>query len=302
MAADVSLKLVTMLPKKHPVGRSFNGFITRFNKEFAGKVRFDWRGGPEVIQQFKQPNAVRFGSIDATITSPSYVNGILKVSGAANYSNKNYQELQASGYHAHMAKLHAAKGLIYVGELPVSPLRFHIFLRKKIKSISELKNLKIRAFPAMAPAVKALGASPLILPMSEIYTAMERGIIDGMVNGVQGVGKQYTGLVKGYITPGMYRGAFHILVNPKSWAKLNSNLRVDVTKYIRNTAATDFETAYVAPLKGGYKRLEKNGIEVIKFSAAEEAKYKKLIFDAAWKSVAKRAPKEAKQLQSMLMK
>ena len=45
-------------------------------------------------------------------------NGILSVSGAANYSNKSYEEVKASGYLDYMAELFAPKGLVYVGELP----------------------------------------------------------------------------------------------------------------------------------------------------------------------------------------
>ena len=108
---------------------------------------------------------MRLGSIDATLTSPSYANGILNVSGAANYSNKNYEEIKKTGYHAYMTELHKAKGLVYVGELPVSDLRFHLFLAKPIAKLSDLKNMKIRVFPAIAPAVKALGALPVVLPM-----------------------------------------------------------------------------------------------------------------------------------------
>ena len=79
--------MVTMLPAKHPVGKSFGGFIKRINAALKGEFQIDWRGGPEAVGQFKQPNAVRLGSVDATIASPSYVNGILNVSGASNYSN-----------------------------------------------------------------------------------------------------------------------------------------------------------------------------------------------------------------------
>ena len=147
-AAEVSLKMVSMMPKKHPIGKSYNGFVTRLNKEFKGEFQIDWRGGPEVIQQFKQPNAVRIGSIDMTLTSPSYVNGILSVSGSANYSNKTYEEIRASGYLDYMAELHAAKGLIYVGELPVTQLKFHLYFNKEIKTIDEIKNLKILKFPS----------------------------------------------------------------------------------------------------------------------------------------------------------
>ena len=119
-AAEVKLNLVSMLPKKTPIGQAFGGFINRLNKELSGEFQIDWRGGPEVVPQFKQPNAVRLGSVDMTLTSPSYANGILNVSGSANYSNKQYNAIKSTGYHDYMAKLHAPKGLIYIGELPVS--------------------------------------------------------------------------------------------------------------------------------------------------------------------------------------
>lgn len=301
-SAEVSLKLVSMLPKKHPVGRSFGGFITRLNKELKGEFRIDWRGGPEVVAQFKQPNAVRIGSIDMTITSPSYANGILAVSGAANYSNKSYEEIKATGYLDYMAELHAAKGLIYVGELPVSQLRFHIFLRKSVSKISDLKNLKIRVFPAIAPAVKALGASPLILPMGEIYTAMERGIIDGFAQGALAIGKQYQKLLEGYIEPGFYRATFHLLANPKSWAKVPRATQAKVINFVRNTDPATYEAGWNKALKAGYNRLKMNNIKPIRFSPDEEAKYKRLVLDAAWAAVRSKAPSEGKRLQSMLMK
>lgn len=302
VAAEVSLKLVSMLPKKHPVGRAFGGFITRLNKEFKGEFQIDWRGGPEVVPQFKQPNAVRIGSVDMTLTSPSYANGILSVSGAANYSNKQYNEIKATGYLDYMAELHAAKGLVYVGELPVSQLRFHIFLRKPIKTIAELKNMKIRVFPAIAPAVKALGASPLVLPMGDIYTAMERGIIDGFAQGVSGIGKQYQGLLKAYIAPGFYRATFHLLANPKSWAKVPPATQAKLIKFVRDTDPATFEAGWNKPLAASYKRLAQNKIKAIRFSPEEEARYKRLVLDAAWAAVRKKAPEAGKRLQSMLMK
>lgn len=302
VSAETSLKLVSMLPKKHPIGRLFNGFITRLNKEFTGEFRIDWRGGPEIIPQFKQPNAVRIGSVDMTITSPSYANGILAVSGSANYSNKTYEEIKATGYLDYMEKLHAEKGLVYIGELPVTRLRFHIFLRKPIAKMAALQNMKIRVFPAIAPAVKALGASPLVLPMGDIYTAMERGIIDGFAQGVSGVGKKFQGLAKAYVQPGFYRAAFHVLANPKSWAKVPKATRAKLVRFVRDTEPAAFEASWDKPLDIGYRQLAANKVKAIRFSAEEEAKYKRLVLDAAWAAVRGKAPKEGARLQSMLMK
>ena len=301
-AAEVSLKMVSMMPKKHPIGKSYNGFVTRLNKEFKGQFQIDWRGGPEVIQQFKQPNAVRIGSIDMTITSPSYANGILSVSGAANYSNKSYEEVKASGYLDYMAELFAPKGLVYVGELPVSQLKFHIYFNKVIKTIDEIKGLKIRVFPAISAAVNSLGATPVVLPMTEIYSAMERGLVDGFSTGVSGVGKQYKGLIKSYTEPGFYRAAFHILVNPKGWAKLSPGLQKKVTKWIRNVEPPIYEASWNKGLKVGYKTLADLNIKPVPFPPEVKKRFSRMVLEAAWNAVKKKAPKEGKRLQSMLMK
>ena len=198
-AAEVTLKLVTMLPLSTPIGRTFDGFMKRLNAEMKGEFQIDHRGGPEVIGQFKQPNAVRLGSVDMTLTSPSYANGILNVSGTANYSNKQYAEIKATGYHDYMTELHKAKGLVYIGELPVSQLRFHIFLKEPITKLEDFKGMKIRVFPAIRPAMAALGANPVVLPMPAIYTSMERGVVQGFVTGVSGVAEQYKGVVGAYV-------------------------------------------------------------------------------------------------------
>lgn len=301
-AAEVKLKLVSMLPKKTPIGKTFGGFITRINAELAGEFNIDWRGGPEVVPQFKQPNAVRLGSVDMTLTSPSYANGILNVSGSANYSNKQYAEIKSTDYHAYMTKLHAAKGLVYIGELPVSQLRFHIFLKKPIKTLSDLKNMKIRVFPAIAPAIKALGANPIVLPMPAIYTAMERGVVEGFVTGVSGVAKQFKGLAGAYVEPGFYRATFHFLANPRSWAKVPASTQAKVINFVRSADPATYEASWDANLKAGYAALGANGVKTVRFSSSEEAKFKKTVFDAAWAAVKKKSPEHGPMLQKMLMK
>ena len=301
-AAEAKLKMVTMLPAKHPVGKSFGGFIKRINAALKGEFQIDWRGGPEAVPQFKQPNAVRLGSVDATITSPSYVNGILNVSGASNYSNKTYAERKAAGFHDYFAKLHEAKGLVYVGELPMSNKSFHIFLRNPIKSLEDIKGLKIRVFPAIAPAVKALGANPVVLPMPAIYTSMERGVVKGFVTGIPGVAKIYKGVLGDWIHEGFYTAVFHFLVNPKSWAKIPAATRAKVLNYTRNIDPPIFEANWKPVIDAAYAAVEKAKLPGTKFSPAVTAKYSKTGYDAAWAAVKKKAPIVGAKLEKLLMK
>jgi len=301
-AAEAKIKMVTMLPAKHPVGKSFGGFVKRINAALKGEFQIDWRGGPEAVPQFKQPAAVRLGSVDATITSPSYVNGILNVSGASNYSNKTYAERKAAGFHDYFATLHEAKGLIYVGELPMSNKSFHIFLRNPIKKLEDIKGLKIRVFPAIAPAVKALGGNPIVLPMPAIYTSMERGVVKGFVTGIPGVAKIYKGVLGDWVHEGFYTAVFHFLVNPKSWAKIPSSTRAKVLNYVRNVDPPIFEANWKPVINGSYAAVDKAGLPGTKFSSAATAKFNKIVYDAAWAAVKKKAPNEGAKLEKLLMK
>jgi TRAP-type transport system periplasmic protein len=299
-AAEVTLKLVSMLPKKTAIGETFGGFIDRLNAKMKGELKIDWRGGPEVIPQFKQPNAVRLGSIDATLTSPSYVNGIVNVSGSANYSNKDFKAIKESGYYDYMTELHKAKGLVYIGELPVTNQPFHIFLAKPIAKLSDLKNMKIRVFPAIAPAIKALGALPVVLPMPAIYTSMERGLVQGYVTGAAGVARQYKGVTGAYVERGFYRATFHFLMNPRAWAKVPAATQAKLLDFVRSEDPAAYEASWQPILDASYKGLTAANIKAVKFSAEETKQLDKIVYESAWAEVKKKAPVEGAKIEGML--
>src|SRR3546814_16955298 len=60
-----------------------------------------------------------------------------------------------------------------------------------VKSPADLKGKKVRVFSeGLADEIRAFGGSPVKLPFSEVYTAMQYGTIDAAVTGFQGVNSQ----------------------------------------------------------------------------------------------------------------
>jgi TRAP-type C4-dicarboxylate transport system substrate-binding protein len=57
-----------------------------------------------------------------------------------------------------------------------------IFTREKpIKTLADLKGMKIRATnPSVQESLKLLGASPVAIPVPDVYNALERGVVDSM--------------------------------------------------------------------------------------------------------------------------
>lgn len=55
-----------------------------------------------------------------------------------------------------------------------------IYSNKEIKTLADLKGVKMRAAGARADVMKSLGASVVVLPGGEVVPSMERGVIDAM--------------------------------------------------------------------------------------------------------------------------
>jgi TRAP-type mannitol/chloroaromatic compound transport system substrate-binding protein len=58
-----------------------------------------------------------------------------------------------------------------------------IFSNKEIKTMDDIRGLKIRAAGARGDVMQRMGASVVVLPGGEIVPAMERGVIDAMEYG-----------------------------------------------------------------------------------------------------------------------
>lgn len=102
---------------------------------------------------------------------------------------------------------------------------FDLLWRKGVKAattLEELKGRKIRVgTTGAANLLKTLGASPIGMPMPEVYTSMERGVIDGVLTnvnvydvfGISNISNEITRL-------GMPAMSFTVAMNKKTWEKL----------------------------------------------------------------------------------
>lgn len=248
LADAVKINAVTLAPKPVYINGPFASFVEEVNEKFAGEVEIVWRGGPEVMPPFKQAEGVRNGAMDMTYTSPSYYQGLVPTSGTMNLSFKNYAEIAATDYHERMTELHAEKDLVFLGEIPATQLNFFIYMGEDISSLEDLKGKRIRVFPTLLPMVQALGAEPIVLPMEEIYTALERGAIDGFMQGPLGQAEQFGDLVKTVVAPGVYRAGFPVLINSGTWAEMSPDLQERLTTFLREDFAPRQDDIWAEPI------------------------------------------------------
>jgi TRAP-type mannitol/chloroaromatic compound transport system substrate-binding protein len=98
--------------------------------------------------------------------------------------------------------------------------------RKAVRTLADLKGLKIRTAGAWLEISKNLGAAPVTMPGGEVYTSLERGVIDATEWGTlyENISAGFNKIAKYVIIPGVHQpvAPFEILFNKKAWNKITA--------------------------------------------------------------------------------
>jgi len=106
------------------------------------------------------------------------------------------------------------------------------WFKKEIKTLADLKGLKMRIPGLGGEVMKKLGVNPVLLPAGEIYTALERGTIDATewvgpaLDRMMGFDKAADYYYTGWHEPG---SILEITFNKARWEKLSDEHRAIIT-------------------------------------------------------------------------
>lgn len=116
-----------------------------------------------------------------------------------------------------------------VVSMPLFIRTAEVFLhsRKPVRTLADLKGLKLRTAGAWIEMAKELGASPVTTPGGEIYPALERGVIDATEWGTlwENITPGFYKVAKYLIIPGVHQptAPFELCINKDMWGKLSPN-------------------------------------------------------------------------------
>ena len=233
-AKVIELKMVSFLPPDNAYMVGARSFVDKVNRQMAGKLKIVWRGGPEVIKSFDQPRAVANGVVDGAFTVEGYYTNLVPVAFLKVARGMPPWESRKAGFYDLFNEQHQKAGLYYLGSFTgYSP--FYFYLRKKIDRLSDFKDLLIRTGGIQRPFTEKLGAKPQDIPLGDVYTALQRGVVDGATAGVTGFGVQWIEQAPYLIDPGYYGdsqpGA--ILFGLNKWNSLPPDIQkglIEITK------------------------------------------------------------------------
>jgi TRAP-type transport system periplasmic protein len=300
-AQEVTLRAVSSFAEKTTYSKPFEQFVERVNAAGKGVVHINYIGGPKAMPPFEVGNALKNDVIDiANVTGAFYTN-LMPEADAWKLAQRPMAELRKNGGYDYMAKLYAQKmNAIFLARL-VDDNPFHLYLNKKIDK-PDLAGLKLRITPVYRDFFQALGATVVQTAPGEVYTALERGVVDGYgwpITGIFDLG--WHEKTKYRVDPGFYSAEVSILVNKAVWDKLADKQKAVLQQAARqgeNEAAADFAKLDASETA----RQAKAGIQTIKFDAAGSKKYLDEAYKAGWAGVIRQSPEHGPKLQGFFAK
>jgi TRAP-type C4-dicarboxylate transport system substrate-binding protein len=296
-AQEITLRAVSAFAEGTQFSKNFERFIEKVNKDGKGVVQINYIGGPRAVPPFEVGNAVRTKVVDmANVTGAFYTNLMPEADGFK-LIGKPMSEQRKNGTWVYINELHNKKLNSHYLARQFHNVPFHIYLNKKIDKL-DFSGLKIRVTPVYRDIVQALGGTPVNTAPGEVFTALERGVVDGYgwpVSGIFDLG--WDKVTKFRMDPGFYSVEVNVLVNQDVWKGLS-----DAQRKVLNDAALWLEgldSENVTVNKAEIDRQTKAGIQPITFSPAEAKKFLDQANAVAWESVIKRAPDTAPKLREL---
>ena len=300
----IVIKAVTAFGKNHIIfPPTIPELIKRVDEKSGGRLKIRWIGGPEVVKGFDQPEALQKGMIDMILYIPtSWYKPILPVAECKGLSELTAPEERKSGAFDLWKEVFRKYCNAELLGFWSTGSRFNIFTVDKVETLSDLKGKTIRVMPLYAPFIESLGASPIIMPPTELYTALQRKVVDGyMWLDIGSVTFGWHEVVHFMVQPPIFRGEATVAINLDKFNQIPKDLQ-DVL----NTTMEEMEVFGIQVEKDllvkENEAMQKAGVEKVMLPPEDAGKIETMSQEVTWKLLEERAPDYAPQFRKLTRK
>ncbi len=266
--------------------KTFLAMVEDINKRGEGVVEITVRGGPEAIGMFQQPAAVRDGVVDIVHTPGSFYGKNVPEIDAMVASRVTPMEARANGGAAIMDAAHRKRfNVTHLGWID-GGVNFHIFMDEEPKfddnGILDLTGVKLRDNPIYHAFFEALNATTASMPATEVYAALEKGVVDSAAWTEIGLMQlKWDEFMKYRVDPEFYNTDLGVIMNLDSWNGLS-----DASKEIISQTVIDWEAKSYSDRQQDRvtdaNELQRRGMKFIEHAPGAAEAYVQIAEDAAW--------------------
>jgi TRAP-type C4-dicarboxylate transport system substrate-binding protein len=299
-AQQATLRLVSAFPENATYVKHMMPWIQKFNAEGKGIAQISFIGGPKAIPTFEVGTSVKNGVVEMAMNTGAFYTNLMPEADFLKLSQITIAEQRKNGAFDYINKVWNQKAnLAYLARM-VDETPFHLYLTRKIDK-PDLTGLKLRITPVYREFFQSMGATLIQTPPGEVYTALERGVVDGYGWPIHGIfDLNWHERTKFRVDPGFYNAEVSIIMNLDTWKKLTAQQKSFIQK---QALALEAMNSYWPKFnKEETERQAKAGIQTIKFDAASSKAYLDKAYEVGWAHAIKQSPEHGPQMRKLLSK
>lgn len=280
--AEFTLTYATPYPPKHHFSQADLEWMKYVEAESGGRIAFRpyWSGA--LLSSDMSMVEIRHGLADIGLITPIYARGGAHMLRAQSgfYGGVKDIDDQVLVYDCLAAKfpifrqelkgLHvlAAQGGNFPGVLTRS---------RPVRSLADFKGLRLRAQVDSIEMLRALGADPVTMPMSEVYSALAKGVIDGVVAPADAIKSQHFAEVAHHFTTlRISRGAYPArAISDTAWKRLPPDLQ-DLLARSKPVWEAALNRRLIKAEADGFDYARRENVEVISLPVVDQARFDEL--------------------------
>jgi TRAP-type C4-dicarboxylate transport system substrate-binding protein len=276
-AADITLTYSNFFPPTHIQSQLAESWSKEVEKRTEGRVKVQYFAGQTLTKAKQTYDSVVDGIADIGLSVLAYTQGRFPVMSAIDLpfgypsgvvatavANDLYQALkpkefsdtQVMYFHAH------GPGFIHTRG-------------KAVRKLEDMKGLKIRSTGMSADVVKALGGTPVPMPMPDAYQSLQKGVVDGSAYPMETNKGWKMGEVVDYATiayPAAYTTNFFVVMNKNKWDSIDPKDQKIIEEINKEWAKKTGEAWDSSDAEGLEFFLAQKGNELIKLDDQEAAR------------------------------
>jgi tripartite ATP-independent transporter DctP family solute receptor len=269
MAAQ-NLRIASNFPAEHSVSKAMEIFKTEVEKNTTDSLKISLFPNMMLGGATENIDQTRSGTIFGTLLSVAYMSRIVPEFEAVSLpfvfnTHESAWKVADGKVGQILNDKMAAKGFkgLGFGELGFRNVTNNV---RPIATLADFKDLKIRLQPneVHINAFRALGANPVAMDISEVYSALQQGVLDGQENPYDSIATRRFNEVQKYISDSRHLFDFMVfVVNKQAFDKLSPEDQKVVSaaakkaiQWQRNASATEADKWRDTLIKRGMQYTE----------------------------------------------
>ncbi|ALM54313.1 TRAP transporter substrate-binding protein DctP [Halomonas huangheensis] len=273
-------------------------YIDMVESASQGELSFNL-SGPDVVPPFEQLEPVSAGVFDVLYTHGAYHTNTTGVGAAMDSVPVDPARTRESGLWDFIDGQYNELGIKLLAIVPLGSSGFQYVLKEPIDGAPSLEGRRLRGSPSYSSVTQGLGGTPVLMASGDVYSALDRNVIDGAAWGLNGVKDLGWDEVAGYFTKPTFGQTYtYLLMNLNRFQQLPE---AEQTALLEQGKALETEIVPVLDQLASeeWAALEELGMQETHFAAEDAERLDELMTEGIWQLGMEKSPEAVTRMREI---